>query len=553
MHTKNIVSVMFIILTLAGCRSRESRLSENSYNIIPEPVSLVTEPGSFTFSKGTSLIVSPQIRDYKPVADFLAAMIQKSTGNAVSVKEGKKARRNSVFLAIDTVSGIAKEGYTLEVKKHRVIIIASTANGLFYGVQSLRQLMPAAIEKSDGTTDISTLTVPCCYIKDEPRFTYRGMHLDVCRHMFTIDEIKKYIDIMALHKMNTFHWHLTDDQGWRLEIKKYPKLTEVGSMRKETLVGHAFDKPEKYDSTPYGGFYTQEEAKEIVRYAADRFINVIPEIEMPGHAVAAIASYPVFSCTGGPFEVETKWGVFPDVYCAGKDTTFAFLEDVLSEVMEIFPSPYIHIGGDECPKDRWNKCPYCLKRMKDEHLKDANELQSYFVRRIENYVTAHGRHIIGWDEILEGGIAPEATVMSWRGIEGGKEAAKLGHDVIMTPGEFVYLDHYQSKEPGQPLAIGGYTSLEKSYSYEPIPDELTPEQNKHILGLQGNVWSEYITTPSYLEYMAFPRAFALAETGWTPKLKKDFEDFLVRFKAQCPRYDMMGINYFKGDYRTEAN
>jgi hexosaminidase len=551
MRTLNI-TIMVIILSLLGCKSRESRLEENNYNIIPAPVSLVSMPGRFSLDKNTVIVVSPLNDETTKAAGFLASMIKKSTGVELKVKEGKRAGRNEIFMALDTTQGLGNEGYSIDVKTKKIILLAPSAAGLFHGVQSIRQLLPPQIEKTTGTEDISEMDVPRCIIKDEPRFSYRGMHLDVCRHMFPLDEIKKYIDIMALHKMNTLHWHLTDDQGWRIEIKKYPLLTTIGSMRKETLVGHADSRNEKFDSTPYGGFYTQDEAREIVKYASDRFINVIPEIEMPGHAVAAISAYPVFSCTGGHFEVETKWGVFPDVFCAGKDTTFAFLEDVLSEVMDIFPSPYIHIGGDECPKDRWNVCPACLKRMKEEKLDNAGMLQSYFVKRIEKFVASHGRHIIGWDEILEGGIAPEATVMSWRGVDGGIEAAKLGHDVIMTPGGYMYLDHYQSKEEGQPLAIGGFTPLERVYSYEPCPTDLTEEQNKHILGLQGNVWTEYISTPSYLEYMAFPRAFAIAETGWTPKLKKDFEDFLVRFKGQCPRYDLMGINYFKGNYRLPS-
>jgi hexosaminidase len=550
MRTLNIL-IMVIILSLIGCKSNESGQQENNYNIIPAPVSLVPATGTFSFDKGSTIIVSPLNEETSKAAGFLSSMLQRSTGVTLPVKEGSRARKKSVFMAIDTTVNGGPEGYTLEVMAHKIILRAPSAAGLFYGVQTIRQLLPPQVESLSATNDIRSFKVPECFIKDEPRFKYRGLHLDVCRHMFTLDEIKRYIDIMALHKMNTFHWHLTDDQGWRIEIKKYPALTSIGSKRKETLIGSAYDKPEKFDSTPYGGFYTQEDIKVIVKYASERFINIIPEIEMPGHSMAALAAYPVFSCTGGPFEVETKWGVFPDVYCAGKDTTFAFLEGVLDEVMALFPSPYIHIGGDECPKDRWNVCPLCQKRIKEEHLKGSEELQGYFTKRIESYVSAHGRHIIGWDEILEGGIAPEATVMSWRGTEGGIEAAKLGHDVIMTPGDYLYLDHYQSKEPGQPLAIGGYSPLEKVYSYEPLPDELTPEQNKHILGLQGNLWTEYIGSQSYLEYMAFPRAFAIAETGWTPRLKKDFEDFMVRFRAQCPRYDLMGINYFKGEYRNQ--
>jgi len=349
--------------------------------------------------------------------------------------------------------------------------------------------------------------------------------------------------------MNTFHWHLTDDQGWRIEIKKLPDLTRTGAFRKETLVGHARNKPDIFDGEEYGGFYTQEQVREIIDYAGSKFITVIPEIEMPGHSLAALASYPDLACTKGPFEVGTTWGVFSDVLCAGKEETFTFLQDVLTEVIDLFPGKYIHIGGDECPKVRWEKCPLCQKRIKEEGLADENELQSYFIRRIESFVTSKGKKIIGWDEILEGGLAPEATVMSWRGTEGGIAAARQKHDVIMTPTSYAYLDYYQTEPAGQPLAIGGYVPLEKVYSFNPLPEELTAEEQQYILGVQGNVWTEYISTPEYLEYMTFPRAFAIAETGWTPDRLKDFDDFLARLEVLKTRYDAMGLNYFRGEYR----
>jgi hexosaminidase len=405
------------------------------------------------------------------------------------------------------------------------------------------------VEK-DSVVNNLTLKVPSCEITDEPRFAYRGMHLDVGRHLFPVEYIKRYIDMIALHKMNTFHWHLTEDQGWRIEIKKYPKLTEVGAFRKETIVGHAGKKPAVYDGKPYGGFYTQEDIRDIVAYAKSKFITVIPEIEMPGHSLAALAAYPELSCTGGPFEVGTKWGVFDNVYCAGKEETFKFLEDVLTEVIALFPSQYIHIGGDECPKTKWAKCPLCQQRIRQEGLKDEKELQSYFIRRIEKFLISKGKRLIGWDEILEGGLAPEATVMSWRGTAGGIEAAKQGHDVIMSPNKYVYLDYYQCEPEGQPLAIGGYLPLELVYSFNPQFSELNANEQKHILGLQGNVWSEYLSTPQYMEYMTYPRMFAISEIGWTPASKKDFEDFLARFEVQRKRYDKLGINYFKGDYRN---
>jgi hexosaminidase len=356
--------------------------------------------------------------------------------------------------------------------------------------------------------------------------------------------------MMALHKMNTFHWHLTEDQGWRIEIKKYPRLTKIGGFRKETLVGSGNEKPQVFDGKPYGGFYTQEEVKDIVAYAKSKFITIIPEIEMPGHSSAALAAYPEFSCTGGPIEVATKWGVFPDVYCAGKDATFNFLEDILSEVIDLFPGKYIHIGGDECPKDRWEKCQDCQNRIKKEGLKDEKELQSYFISRIEKFLISKNRKLIGWDEILEGGLAPEATVMSWRGIEGGIEAAKQKHDVVMSPYNDVYLYIYQCEPKGQPLAASGYLPLEKVYSFNPLPDKLNKEEQKYILGLEGCLWSEFVNSPELLEYMVYPRMFAIAETGWTPASEKDFEGFLSRLEIVKKRYDAIGINYFKGEYRN---
>ena len=538
-----------MLTALIGCSGNRKTATPNTYSIIPAPAELIPEDGSFIISENTGIIVSPLNDETAMAAGFLANMLRNSSSLPLEVKEGEPAK-GSISMVIDTSVSVNKEGYVLSVTRKGVLLSASSAAGLFHGVQTIRQLLPAQVEVAGGVKGEASLSIPACTIKDQPRFSYRGLHLDVGRHMFPVEEIKKYIDILALHKINTFHWHLTEDQGWRIEIKKYPELTRVGSQREETVIGHAGRPPLKFDGIPYGGFYTQEEVREIVRYASERFINVIPEIEMPGHAQAALASYPVFSCTGKPIGVATKWGVFEDVYCAGRDTTFAFLEDVLDEVMELFPSEYIHIGGDECPKTRWEKCRACQKRISDEGLKDEKELQSYFIKRIEKYLNDNGRRLIGWDEILEGGLAPEATVMSWRGIQGGIEAAKQGHDVIMTPGSHMYLDHYQCEPQGEPLAIGGYSPLEWVYSYEPLPTELTPEEQKYILGLQGNVWTEYIATPEHLEYMAFPRAFAIAETGWSPMMKKDFEDFLARFTALRERYDLMKINYFKGEYRN---
>jgi hexosaminidase len=549
---KTFYFILGIMLLVSGCKSEARTGSEKPLAIIPAPVSFTELSGNFAFTEKSRIILSPFNNETKLAADFLCQLVKNPTGWNPEVTEGKKPGKGSVFMTLDTAVR-NNEGYILTVTPKNIIIQAKSAVGLFYAVQTLRQLMPVEIENQKVIEGIN-LIVPACYIKDEPRFAYRGMHLDVGRHMFPVASIKSYIDMLAMHKMNTFHWHLTEDQGWRIEIKKYPKLTEIGAFRNETIVGHGGKKPYVFDGKRYGGFYTQDEVKEIVAYAASKFVTIIPEIEMPGHAMGALASYPELSCTGGPFEVFNRWGVVDDVYCAGKEATFNFLEDVLSEVINLFPGKYIHIGGDECPKARWEKCPFCQKRIKDEGLKDERELQSYFIQRIEKFLVSKGRKIIGWDEILEGGLAPEATVMSWRGTAGGIAAAQQKHDVIMTPSKYVYLDYYQCEPEGQPLAIGGYLPLERVYSYNPMPSELTPEEQKYILGIQGNVWTEYIPTPEHMEYMAFPRAFAIAETGWTPDRLKDFDDFLSRLEILMKRYDAIGINYFKGEYRdTRGN
>lgn len=554
---RSVIFILVVLLLVEGCNTGSSSkkiipvstsVNESLYAIIPAPVSIKEMSGNFAFNKDSKIILSVVNDENKLAADFLASLIKKPTGFVIPVVQGDKTESGSVLMTIDTAVS-NPEGYTLKVIRKNIEIKARTAVGLFYAVQTIRQLLPPDVEKDSVGNNI-ILKVPSCEIADEPRFAYRGMHLDVGRHMFPVEYIKRYIDMIALHKMNTFHWHLTEDQGWRIEIKKYPKLTEVGAYRKETIVGKAGKKPHVYDGKPYGGFYSQDEVREIVAYAKSRFVTIVPEIEMPGHSLAALAAYPELACTKGPFEVGKTWGVFEDVYCAGKEETFKFLEDVVTEVVELFPGKYIHIGGDECPKKRWEKCPLCQKRIKVEGLKDEKELQSYFIKRIEKFIVSKGKRLIGWDEILEGGLAPEATVMSWRDVAGGIDAAKQGHDVIMSPNSYVYLDYYQCEPAGQPLAIGGFLPLEKVYSFDPQFPELSAEENKHILGLQGNVWSEYLGTPQYMEYMAFPRAFAISEIGWTPGSKKDFEDFLARLQVQRLRYDKIGINYFKGEYRN---
>ena len=545
MKTVNIISIIFLLFNILPDFSIGA---EKNCSIIPAPASMICHEGSFIFNGKTKIIVSPLNDQTKLSADFLALLVKNPTGQTLTVTEGQKPVNGSLFLILDP-SIKNDEGYTLSVTTKGVTIHAKTAVGLFYAVQTIRQLLPAEVEKSALVKGLQ-LSLPVCEITDEPRFTYRGMHLDVGRHLFPVASIKRYIDMLALHKMNTFHWHLTEDQGWRIEIKKYPRLTEIGGFRKETVLGQQKKTNNTFDGKPYGGFYTQNEVREVVEYARTKFITVLPEIEMPGHALAALTAYPEFSCTGGPFEVRKLWGVDEDVFCAGNEQVFNFLQDVLTEVMDLFPSKYIHIGGDECPKKRWEKCPKCQKRIKDEGLKNEFELQSYFIRRIEKYVSSKGRNIIGWDEILEGGLAPGATVMSWRGEAGGIEAAISGHDVIMTPGKYTYFCYYQSENhDNEPLALGGYVPLEMAYGYNPTPKELSADEQKHILGLQGCLWSEDIPTPEILEYMAYPRTFAIAETGWTPQNQKNFDNFLTRLKALTKRYDAIGINYFKGEYR----
>ncbi len=432
--------------------------------------------------------------------------------------------------------------YSIRQSDKSLHIAAAEKSGIFYGIQTLLQ----SIQTPFG----ASLIAPAFAVNgDYPQFAWRGMHLDVSRHFFPVDFILRYIDLLAMHKMNVFHWHLTDDQGWRIEIKKFPKLTEIGAFRNGSMIGHYNEN--RFDSLRYGGFYTQEEIRQVVQYAAQRHITIVPEIEMPGHAMAALAAYPQYSCTGGPFEVAKKWGVFDDVFCP-TDETFAFLEKVLDEVCDLFPGKYIHIGGDECPKTRWEQCNACKKRMADEKLKDGHELQSYFIRRIEKHLNSKGRQIIGWDEILEGGLAPNAAVMSWRGTEGGIAAANLKHPVVMTPGTHCYFDHYQADPLQENVAIGGYTTLEKVLSYNPVPDELKGKPAaSFVLGAQGNVWTEYMYTTQDVERMALPRMSALAEVLWSGPSKTDYADFLKRLSSLRYNWERKKINYSRSFLRPE--
>jgi hexosaminidase len=500
-------------------------------NIIPQPAELKMPEtaGSFVITAKTPIILEGA--GLENSARFLNDYLKQVYGFTLPVTK-KPGKAPGIRLNYDKIEYPLPGAYNMEVNDKGVYIGGDNETGAFYGVQTLLQLLPA--EKA------ASLPVSYLSIKDYPRFQYRGMHLDVCRHFFPIPFIKRYIDYIALHKMNYFHWHLTDDQGWRIEIKKYPNLTKAGAWRNGTIIGH--HPGTGNDSIHYGGFYTQKQVKEIVAYAAKRYITVLPEIEMPGHASAALTAYPYLGCTGGPYQVQQTWGVFNDVFCAGNDSVFTFLQNVLDEVMPLFPSKFIHIGGDECPKDSWKKCPKCQKRIADNHLKDEHELQSYFVQRMEKYINSKGKTIIGWDEILEGGLAPNAVVMSWRGEKGGIDAAKQNHDVIMTPGGYCYFDHAQSKNEDS-LTIGGYLPVKQTYSYEPVSKELSETEGKHILGAQGNVWTEYITNPKKVEYMIFPRMSALSEVLWSPAAKRNWDDFQNRLQQQCKRYTLWGANY----------
>ena len=514
--------------------------SGGTLGLVPLPKQIEIGRGSFQFKEETTFTLDATSAGVDLAVDYLSNHLKERYGVALRKTEASAKLHLSVAGEDD---GFGEEDYRLEVTPAKISLTGGSPAGLFYGSVTLLQLL------DEGERLGRAGSVPAVNIVDSPRFSWRGMHLDVARHFFPISFVKRYIDLLAMHKMNRFHWHLTEDQGWRIEIKKYPKLTEIGAWRSESLVGHYTDEPRKYDGVRYGGFYTQDEIKEVVAYAAKRFITVVPEIEMPGHSVAALAAYPELACTDGPFEVEKLWGVHEDVYCAGKESTFAFLEDVLTEVMGLFPSTYIHIGGDECPKTRWKAHDLDQKRIKEENLKDEHELQSYFVKRIERFLSSYNRRLVGWDEILEGGLAPAATVMSWRGFEGGIEAANSGHDVIMTPTSHCYFDYYQSEDKeSEPLAIGGFLPLSKVYNFEPMPPQIDPEKAHHILGGQGNVWTEYMKTEDKVEYMVLPRMSAMAEVLWTPESDRSYKGFVERLEmTHFGRFDRMGLKYKRLD------
>ena len=562
-----LISLFIVVFfTFSAVQAQDHEI--NDISIIPIPNSIITSSGQFEIGPNTRIIADLSNIDVKRVAYFLAALISPPTSWVPLISDIKNADFSNlsdvIFLRLTNENskstfdptqhpainrkknvGSGMEAYSLAVNENNVQLTANHPMGLFHGVQTIRQLLPPEIELRSYSEVPNGVkwTIPSVTIEDNPRFAYRGMHLDVGRHFMPVEFVKKYIDLLVLHKMNTFHWHLTEDQGWRIEIKKYPKLTEIGAWRDSTLIGNYGSG--RYDNIRYGGFYTQDEIRDVVQYATDRFITVIPEIELPGHASAALAAYPEFGCTdlNLSYKVQSTWGIFPEIFCP-TDETFSFLKDVLTEVINLFPGTFIHIGGDEAMKDHWKVSKIAQDVIKREGLKDEHELQSYFIHQFDEFLTEKGRRLLGWDEILEGGLAPGATVMSWRGENGGIAAARLGHDAIMSPTGYAYLDYYQSDDrQNEPIAIGGFLPLEKVYNYDPIPAELESELHHHILGAQANVWTEYMKTPAKVEYMAFPRMSAMSEVVWSSTENKNLENFKMRLLNHLRRLDYLNINY----------
>ena len=539
-----------VIAAAACCNPNQKELT-----VVPYPNSVDINCGLFN-AKGANINYDAAI-DARGTALILNFAEQLTLVCGTQNKLIEATEGNGFLFLLDET--LPAEAYTLDINRRKTVVRASGLNGFNYAIQTIKQMLPVEIY---GKTEApgKEWTLLCCEIEDEPRFGYRGMHLDESRHFFGMDAVKRYLDIMEIHKLNTLHWHLSDDQGWRVEIKKYPKLTEVGSIRKKTVIGHIF-RSKDYDTTPYGNgmWYTQDQIREIIEYAAAKGITIIPEIDLPGHMLAALAAYPELGCTGGPYDVWGDWGISDDVLCVGKEQTMQFLENVLSEICDLFPSEYIHIGGDECPKVRWEKCPRCQAKIRELGLK-ANEeyqpehfLQGYVMSRMEKFINSKGKRIIGWDEILEGEVAPNATIMSWRGVAGGLQAVHLGHDAIMTPNTFYYLDYYQSLDKEkEPLAIGGYLPIEKCYSYEPFVEGMTEQEKAHVLGVQANLWTEYIATESHLQYMLLPRMAALSEVQWCQPENKSWERFYNSADAFCSIYDAMGYNYGKHIFEVKA-
>ncbi|GBF20372.1 MULTISPECIES: family 20 glycosylhydrolase [Arenibacter] len=538
---------VFLLVLAVGCGEESKTIfTENDINIVPKPLEMKLNQGAFRFTKDTKLVAA---NDQTQIFEVLQNKFVSAAGWNLGVVN---TAPSSNFVQLSTDVSLPEEAYNLKVTENQVIIYASGHNGFLYGLETIRQLLPVAIESKNVVSNMNW-DIPNVEIKDSPRFKWRGFMLDVSRHFFDKDYVMETIDQLAFLKMNTLHLHLVDDQGWRIEIKKYPKLTEVGGFRvdQEDKPWNARSTPELGKETTYGGFYTQEDIKEIVAYAESRGITVVPEIEMPAHVMSAIAAYPELSCFQKPIMVPSG-GVWPitDIYCPGKETTFEFLENVLLEVMELFPSQYIHVGGDEATKTNWEKCPDCKKRIQVEGLENVEELQSYFIRRMERFLSSKGRTLLGWDEILEGGLAPGPTVMSWRGVKGGLEASEAGHDVVMTPNSHCYFDYYQGDQDAEPLAWGGNLPLSKVYQFDPVVEGMSEEQAKHVLGGQANLWTEYVPTKAQAEYMTYPRLAALAEAVWSSKDNRNWDDFSIRVSSLFQRYGIMGVNYAKSAYQV---
>lgn len=540
---KKIILFLLIFYIFVACSNSKYKFENN---ILPNVKEISYSNNTLVFKESVFIVLEKNNLDNDKISNYLLDLLSPLNVNIADEKQ-----ENATNILIKETNNIEKEGYLLEIDKEGISISAADNQGIMWGIQSFRQFLPVAIEKKEKPKKIELTYIS---IKDFPYFHYRGMHLDVCRHFFNVEEVKSYIDLLLMYKFNNFHFHLTDDQGWRIEIKSLPKLAEIASQRKETVIEKNWG---SYDGIPYGGYFTQEEIKEIVKYAEDRFINVIPEIEMPGHALAALAAYPQLGCIGKNYETSCTWGVFDDVFCAGNDSVFIFLEKVIDEISALFPnSPYIHVGGDECPKTRWKECPKCQARMKIENCEDEMQLQSYFVQRMEKYINSKGKQIIGWNEILEGGIAPNATIMSWQGTEGGIAAAKQKHNAIMTPTDFCYLDYYQdstNKSINEPFAIGGFTDCKEILSWNPIPDTLVGDERNYIIGVQGNLWTEYIKDIKHIQYMVLPRMIAIAEIAWNNDKKISYYEFNKRFKAIVNTFDALNYNYAKHELSKNPN
>ena len=542
----NFLRLLFTIGVVSILFSCKEPVPRPVVRIIPLPAEVTDQEGLFTLSNSTRIEINSESDQMRQLASFLTVHTEKYYGFSNSVVTSETGDKGSVFLKLDENLKLGKEDYHLSVSSDGVQIEAATPNGLFYGIQTLIQLMPSTPKQ------VTEIILPGVEIKDSPRFSWRGLHLDVSRHFMPKEFILKYLDYMAMHKLNTFNWHLADDQGWRIEIKKYPRLTEVGSVRKTTMTGH-INNPTGVDTIPSGGYYSQNDVREIVAYASQRFITIVPGIEMPGHALAALAAYPELGCTGAPYEVATRWGTFNDVYCPGKEGTYTFIKDVIAEMTTLFPGRYIHIGGADCSEIRWEKCPQCQLKMKTDSMGNVQDLHNYFVRRIGRTLDSLGRDMVGWDDIIKDTLITKAVVMSWRGQSGGIEAIQRKLQTVMSPAKFCNFDQYQTDPKGEPLAVGGLLTLEQVYNFEPVPEDLSRQEAKYIIGAQANVWTQYMKTPEYVEYMIFPRVAALSEVLWSTKESRNYPWFKKRMLEQIKRYDAEGIRYCKTEFKAATN